>query len=195
MVGVCEPLNNRIADMKQAALLVIDVQNGAFDGVRCPPISDADRLLSNARRLIDAAREAGAPVVFIQHCDTAGAFEEGTPHWQLHPMLSTHAGDAVVTKRQSSAFEGTDLSSVLATANATQLVLCGLQSEFCVSNTARSALANRFAVLIADDAHATWPSNGRSAGEISRHANAALEAAGAELRHTDEIVQRFRRSS
>ena len=181
--------------MKQAALLVIDVQNGAFDGVRCPPISEPERLLSNARRLIDAARAAGAPVVFIQHCDTEDAFEEGTPHWQLHPMLSPQAGDPVVTKRQSSAFEGTDLAAVLANVDASELVLCGLQSEFCVSNTARSALANRFAVLIADDAHGTWPSMERSAGEISRQANADLEAAGAVLRGTDEIVERFRQST
>ena len=48
-------------------------------------------------------------------------------------------GDAVLKKRASSSFEGTDLDSQLRAEGVKRLVLCGLQSEFCVSNTARSA--------------------------------------------------------
>jgi nicotinamidase-related amidase len=80
------------------ALLVIDIQQGAFDGERCPPIDDGDALVAGARALVDAARDGGVPIVFIQHSeDEPGAFEDGTRHWQLHPDLAP-AGDDHVMK-------------------------------------------------------------------------------------------------
>ena len=62
--------------MTTQALLVIDIQRGAFDGARCPVIDRAAELVSHARMLVAAARESSTPVVFIQHLDDAGeAFE------------------------------------------------------------------------------------------------------------------------
>jgi nicotinamidase-related amidase len=45
--------------MKNTALLVIDIQRGAFDGERCSPIDRPQTLVENARGLVSAAR-AGA---------------------------------------------------------------------------------------------------------------------------------------
>lgn len=161
--------------MPTTALLIIDVQRGAFDGVLHSPINQPDALIDSARRLLNAARSGDVPVVFIQHGEGPGElFTEGTPQWALHEALVPQAGDAVVHKRASSAFEGTDLARVLAGMNADSLVLCGLQSEFCVSNTAKAALANGFAVTIASDGHSTWPSRELSAETIKAQVNAAL---------------------
>ena len=55
--------------MPNTALLVIDIQRAAFDGVRCPPMDSPGQLLRSARTLIDAARAGGHPIIFIQHCD------------------------------------------------------------------------------------------------------------------------------
>ena len=171
------------------ALLVIDLQRGAFDGARCPPIADAQPLIERATSLVAAARAAGTPIVFIQHCDTAGEpFEEGSPHWLLHEALVPLHGDTVLHKHASSAFEGTDLGQRLDALEARELVLCGLQSEFCVANTARSALARGHAVTIAADAHGTWPSADESAAAISARMNRELAAAGARLATTAELA-------
>ncbi len=67
------------------ALLVIDIQRGAFDGVRCPPIGRAEDLVRRASTLIQSARNGGVPVVFIQHCEGPGEpFEQDSPHGELH---------------------------------------------------------------------------------------------------------------
>ena len=42
--------------MTDTALLVIDIQRAAFDGVRCPPMESPDELLRSAGVLIDGAR-------------------------------------------------------------------------------------------------------------------------------------------
>ena len=187
------PLPNARCLMPNTALLIIDVQRGAFDGVLHSPINQPDTLIESATRLLNAARSGGAPVVFIQHCDGPGElFAVDTPQWALHEALVLQPGEAVVQKRASSAFEDTDLAQVLADMNADSLVLCGLQSEFCVSNTAKSALTNGFKVTIAQDGHSTWPSGERSADAIKAQVNAALAAAGAELETVDDLVAALR---
>jgi len=179
--------------MTNTALLVIDVQRAAFDGVHCPPIDRSTTLVENALELVRAAHAGGVPVVFIQHGEGPGEpFEEDSPHWQLHEALRPQADDTVVRKRASSAFEGTDLAAVLEGFGAKALVLCGLQSEFCVSNTARSALAGGFEVVLAEDAHSTWPSKTESAIEISERVNHELEAGGARLSPTASLAHALR---
>ena len=158
--------------MSTTALLVIDIQRGAFDGVRCPPIDRPTELVNNALSLIAAARDAGSTVVFVQHCDEPGQpIEEGTPHWELHEQLVPRPGDPVVKKYASSSFENTDLSDTLQQLKVKDLILCGLQSEFCVYNTGNAALDLGYTVRLAQDGHSTWPSEGRSSESISENVN------------------------
>ena len=179
--------------MKNAALLVIDIQRGAFDGERCAPIDRPETFVENALQLIGAARGSGTPVVFVKHCDSAGeVFEEGSPHWELHESLVPQTGDKVLKKYASSAFEGTDLATALEEVHVKDLVLCGLQSEFCVSNTANSALAMGFAVFVAQDAHRTWPSKTEPAFAISERVNQELKARGASLAPTAALARSLR---
>jgi nicotinamidase-related amidase len=179
--------------MNSTALLVIDVQRGAFDGERCPPIDRSDELIEHAASLIGAARAAGAPIVFIQHCDAPNqVFEEGTAHWELHERLVPLEGDVVMTTYESSAFDGTALATTLVELNAQQLILCGLQSEFCVYNTAKSALVAGYEVMIAQDGHSTWPSDGKSASAISDEVNAKLEASGAVVQPSATLARTLR---
>ena len=179
--------------MPKIAVLVIDIQRGAFDGARCPVIDRAAELVANASALVAAARAAGSPVVFIQHLDEPGAaFEKDTPHGELHGDVAPQPGEAVVRKRASSAFENTELANTLQGLGVQQLVLCGLQSEYCVYNTGKAALALGYGVRLAADGHSTWPSGGRSSEAISAGVNAELHALGAVLASTASLVVSLR---
>lgn len=181
-------------DTTLTALLVIDIQRAAFDGVRCPPMDAPERLVRHAVQLIDAARRGGHHVVFVQHGEGAGEpFEEGTSHWQLHEALKPEPADMLVHKRQSSSFNGTGLDEQLKALGVRRLVLCGLQSEHCVSNTARSALELGYGVHLADDGHGTWPWDGRTAEEIRSDVNATLAGAGAQLDSTAALCAELAR--
>jgi len=176
--------------MKRSALLVIDLQRGAFDGVRSSVISEPDRLIGNALALLRAARKSSIPIIFIQHCEGAGeVFEEGSVHGQLHESLTPLPGEKVLKKYASSAFENTDLETTLKDLEAEELVLCGLQSEYCISNTAKSALKLGFGVVVATNGHSTWPSKNESASAITARVNDELQAAGVTLRSTAEFVR------
>jgi nicotinamidase-related amidase len=179
--------------MQRTALLIIDIQRAAFDGVHLPPVDSPDRLVRNACRLLEAAREAGCPIVFVQHCEGSGQpFEEGSEHGKLHQALEPAAGEVVLKKYASSSFEGTDLDAQLKSRSVKELVLCGLQSEFCVSNTARSALQLGYTVHVAQDGHSTWPSDGRTAAAIEAEVDAELGRAGAVVASTESLALALR---
>ena len=176
--------------MKRAALLVIDLQRGAFDGVRWSVISEPQRLLGNTLALIGAARKCSLPIIFVQHCEGAGeVFEEGSVHGELHESLALLKAESILKKYASSAFENTALEKILRDLAAEGVVLCGLQSEFCIANTAKSALKLGLEVTVVSDGHSTWPANNRSAAAISARVNAELKQAGVTLRSTAEFVR------
>lgn len=179
--------------MNQTALLVIDVQQGAFNGELIPPIDRAASLIENTVSLLAAAREGGTPVIFVQHCEGPGKlFTKDTSHWELHRELAPTSREVVVQKSESSAFAGTSLASTLEAINARDLIVCGLQSEFCVANTAKAALSGGYSVAVAQDAHRTWPSNGQAAAAISEAVNQDLQARGASLSSTAALVRSLR---
>jgi len=176
--------------MKRSALLVIDLQRGAFDGVRSSVIAEPRRLISNALALVSAARRCAMPVIFMQHCEGTGEiFEEGSVQGQLHQSLAPFPTEKVLKKYESSAFENTNLERILRELAVEELILCGLQSEFCISNTAKSALNLGLGVVLAADGHSTWPTKDESAGAISARVNDELQASGVTLRSTAELVQ------
>jgi nicotinamidase-related amidase len=179
--------------MTNTALLVIDIQRAAFDGERCPPIDSPDGLVRRACELIEAARDGNCLVVFVQHCDKPDQpFEEGTDQWLLHQSLVPAPGEPVLKKYASSSFKGTELDAELKAGKIGSLVLCGLQSEFCVSNTARSAIDLGYQVRVAQDGHSTWPSEGRTAAEIKDDVNSQLAQAGAVLERTESLAHSLR---
>ncbi|QPF71685.1 isochorismatase family protein [Roseateles sp. DAIF2] len=180
--------------MSSTALLVIDIQRGAFDGVRCPPIDAAERFVGNAQLLVEAARAGGHPIVFVQHCesDPRAPFEEGSVHWQLHESLQPQGErESTLRKYAFSAFENTDLDARLKAQGLTDLVICGLQSEYCVSHATQSALQLGYRVQLAQDGHSTWPTEEQGPAEIRDQVNATLAAAGASLASSAELAARL----
>lgn len=179
--------------MSNTALLVVDIQRAAFDGVRCPPMDAPEQLLRSAQTLIAAARSGGYPIIFIQHCEGPNApFEENTEHWLLHQSLVPAPDDLQLHKYKSSSFEGTSLDAQLKARSVGELIVCGLQSENCVSNTTRAALQLGYKVHLARDGHGTWPWDGKSAGEIRAEVNTRLADAGATLAATDDLAHMLR---
>lgn len=172
------------------ALLVIDLQRCAFDGELSPAIHGAEDLLASASSLIAAARTAGAPVIFVQHCGTPDQlYAEGTERWVIHPSLAPEPTDLVVQKRQSSAFDGTELQRLLEGKQIDTVITCGAQSEFCVANTSLAALGLGFTVYVAEDAHSTWSTEACHASAIIERQNSRLSEHGAHVEPTTKLVE------
>ncbi len=157
------------------ALLVIDVQRGLCEGRWA--MFDTDRVIERINALSAACRAAGIPVIFVQH-EEVGGLEFDSDAWQLAPGLQVADGDLHLRKRASDAFHQTELNQMLQEMGATTLLVCGMQSDFCVDSTVRRSLSLGYGVTLVADAHTTMGDGELTAQQIIGHRNRTLPQLG-----------------
>jgi len=129
-------------------LLVVDVQAGVVAEAH-----ERDAVIANIAALVDRARDADVPVVWVQHHDEGLA--HGSEEWQIAPELAPAAGEPVVEKQYGDAFEDTDLEAVLAGRGAGRLVVTGAETDACIRSTLHGAIVRGYDATLVADAHTT----------------------------------------
>jgi len=156
------------------ALLVIDVQNEYVTGnlhIEYPPL---DTSLPNIATAMDAARAAGVPVIVVQHDAPEGfpVFAQGSPGWQVHPIVAGRHADHRINKSMGSVFAGTDLRQWLSAHAIDTLAVVGYMTHNCDAATIYHAAHDGLNVEFLSDATGALPyenAGGRaSAEEIHR---------------------------
>ncbi|MDQ3877398.1 MAG: cysteine hydrolase [Actinomycetota bacterium] len=137
-------LENRPA----TALLVVDVQNGVVEGAH-----ERDAVVSNIGILVEKARGANVPVVWVQHNDAG--LERETQAWKIVPELDPKHNEPLVEKSYGDSFEDTNLESVLADLGVGRLVVAGAQTDACVRSTLHGAIVRGYDATLVSDAHTT----------------------------------------
>lgn len=148
----------------KTALVVIDLQNG-IAAMPSAPVPTSE-VIKNSVALAEAFRARGLPVVLV-NVTFAEDFADAVPGrtdqsrggrqfpegWdRIIADLDGHAGDIRVTKRNWSAFYGTDLDLHLRRRGVTQIVLTGIATSIGVESTARFAHEHGYHVTVASDA-------------------------------------------
>jgi nicotinamidase-related amidase len=148
----------------KTALVVIDLQNG-ITAMPGSPLPTSD-VVKNSVELAEAFRARDLPVVLVNvtvaedfadavpgRTDRSSAGRQFPEGWdQIIADLDGHAGDIRVTKRNWSAFYGTDLDLHLRRRGVTQIVLTGIATSIGVESTARFAHEHGYHVTVASDA-------------------------------------------
>jgi nicotinamidase-related amidase len=137
-----------LSDRPHTALLVIDVQQGVVGRAH-----RRDDVVANIGTLVDRAREAGTPIVWVQH--SSDELAQGSDGWQYVPELTRRESEPLVHKTFGDSFEATDLEDVLAGAGVGRLVVTGAQTDACVRSTIHGAFARGYDVTLVGDAHTT----------------------------------------
>src|SRR5262245_46646420 len=122
-----------------SALLVIDMQQGLCSGEWAA--HDIERVLQRINGLIDRARAARVPREVSQHEEREGDRVHDTAGWQLVEGLHAQDDDPRVRKITPDSFYETELGQLLQQRGIDRLMICGLQSDFCIDTTVRRALA------------------------------------------------------
>lgn len=158
------------------ALLVIDIQNTLCVGQWA--VHDIDAMVGRINRLTGRARAVGVPVILIQHEEDHELMRHQSPGWELYDKLSAMPEDFRVRKTACDAFFKTSLHDQLQAFGVDRLIVCGLQSEFCVDSTVRGALARGYPVTLVADGHSTLDNGVLTAPQIIAHHNATLANLG-----------------
>ena len=138
-----------LTDRPHTALIVIDVQNDVVGSAH-----DRDRVVANIAGLVERAREAGTPVVWVLHSHPE-YLPRDSDGWRLVPELGTADGEPVVHKTWADSFEETDLEDVLAGFGVGRLVVTGAQTDECIRSTLHGALVRGYDATLVSDAHTT----------------------------------------
>jgi nicotinamidase-related amidase len=135
---------------RHPAVLVVDFSCG-FTDPDCTLGSDLTAEVAATKRLLDAARTKGLPVIFttigfepslkdgglwLQKVSSLGELRIGGPWVAIDPRLEPREDETVILKKGASAFFGTNLAAVLVSQQVDSVVLCGATTSGCIRATA-----------------------------------------------------------
>jgi len=144
------------------AVLVVDFSCG-FTDPACALGADMTAEVEATRRLLDAAREKGLPVVFttigfepsgkdgglwLQKAPALRDLELGGRWVEIDPRLDRREDEPVVLKKGASGFFGTNLASILVSQGVDTVILCGATTSGCVRATAIDLLQYGWPTLV-----------------------------------------------
>ena len=179
-------------DPKKTALVLIDLQN-AVVGMNPVPHTAA-QVVENSKKLADAFRVHGAPVVYVRvDLNDFMNLPVDQPHnlgdkpvpaaaSEIAASAGFQTGDLLVTKRHWGAFAGTDLEQQLKTRGVDTVVLTGISTNHGVESTARQGTGLGFAFVLVEDACAGLDA------EEHRFAFEKILPRLARIRATDEVI-------
>ena len=137
-----------LKDRPHTALLVVDVQNGVVAEAH-----ERDGVVANIASLVESARQASVPVIWVQHADEGLA--HGSDEWQIVDELRPGDAEPLIEKRYGDSFEDTDLERVLSSLGVGRLVVSGAQTDACIRSTLHGAIVRGYDAMLVSDAHTT----------------------------------------
>jgi nicotinamidase-related amidase len=161
-----EPFNLHRMEINPGAvgLLVIDMQKFFLDPDSPTFTCGGLAVLPNVKRLVDAFRRAGRPVIFTRHVHHPDGLDagimgwwwegmclEGTEESEVHGDIAPLADEKVVDKHRYSAFYNTDLETVARCLGLEDLVIAGIMTNMCCESTARDAYYRDYRVFFPAD--------------------------------------------
>lgn len=181
--------------------LVPGASEGYFQRVK-------DVVAPNIKRLLTVFRSRNRPVIFTG----TGTYNDGTelppwlkdfdnlgmalvgeriwprtddPSWQIDESVEPQPGEIVLHKTTSGPVNSTKLDQLLHNLRITSLVVAGLTTDVCVTQTARETADRGFRVVVAEDACTTLSE------EMHRAALLAFSLAFGRVRKTEDLIARL----
>ena len=134
-------------------LIVIDMQKALMDD----ELYNLNGLLDNVSKLIEAARANRVEVIYVQHDAGEGSgFSVGDEAFEIADEVAPQAGEKVFVKRASSSFTNREFAAYLEKEEGDTLLIVGLQTNFCIDATVKSAFERGYDVFIPEGTNSTF---------------------------------------
>ncbi|ADL33320.1 hydrolase isochorismatase family [Butyrivibrio proteoclasticus B316] len=134
-------------------LIVIDVQKGITD----ERLYDFDGFIRNVTNIIDAARKNNVEVIYVQHDDGPGTgFSFGDKDFEIADQVAPKENEKIFIKTINSCFGNNDLANYLRESKEKDLMIVGLQTNFCIDASVKSAFERGYKVIIPKGTNSTF---------------------------------------
>lgn len=134
-------------------LLVIDIQKGIADN----RLFNFDSFIQDTKKIIDAARDNNVEIIYVQHDDGSGTgFSVGDWNFEIVDQVAPTASEKVYIKNINSCFGNKDFVQYVDGIADKTLMVVGLQTNFCIDATVKSAFERGFDVIIPKGTNSTF---------------------------------------
>ena len=134
-------------------LLVIDMQKGLVD----EDLYAFDTFTERTTQLVDIARKNNVEVIFVQHdAGPNSGMSVGDEAFEIIDRIAPKEGEKVFVKTINSCFGNKDLKQYLKQQTDKRLMIIGLQTNYCIDCTVKSAFERGFEVIIPEGTNSTF---------------------------------------
>ena len=149
-------------------LIVIDIQKGITD----ERLYDFDGFIKNVTNIIDTARKNGVELIYVQHDDGPGTgFSVGDKDFEIAEQVAPIAGEKIFVKEINSFFGNKELTEYLEKEDDKDVMIVGLQTNFCIDASVKSAFERGFRVIIPEGTNSTFDNGYMDAETTYRYYN------------------------
>src|ERR671929_1996876 len=166
-------------DPKSAAFVIQDLQNdviiegGAFADSGAPAHATSQNVVENVRKLAEACRSSGVPVIHVWYLVEEGApgLKQNAPlfegvkganalvrgTWGAAPAegLEPQDGDLVIEKMRMNGWEGTKLELLVKGLGRDTIIVTGAWTNMSVEHTARTGADKGYYMIVPEDGCST----------------------------------------
>ena len=134
-------------------LLVIDMQKGIVD----EELYAFDTFMDRTVRLIDAARKNKVEVIYVQHDAGPGSgLSVGDSAFEIVDRVRPEPGEKIFVKTINSCFGSKDFKEYMKRQEDKRLMIIGLQTNYCIDATVKSAFERGYEVIIPEGTNSTF---------------------------------------
>ena len=134
-------------------LLVIDMQKGIAD----EELYAYDILMDRTARLIDAARKSHVEVIYFQHdAGPESGLSAGDEDFEIAGQVKPAEGEKVFVKTINSCFGNREFTEYMEKQEDKRLMIIGLQTNWCIDCTVKSAFERGFEVIVPEGTNSTF---------------------------------------
>ena len=134
-------------------LLVIDMQKGLVN----EDLYAFDTFIDRTVRLVDTARKNNVEVIFIQHdAGLDSGMSVGDEDFEIVDQIRPQKGEKVFSKTINSCFGNKEFKEYMENMDDKRLMIVGLQTNYCIDCTVKSAFERGYKVIIPEGTNSTF---------------------------------------
>ncbi|RII33726.1 cysteine hydrolase [Clostridium chromiireducens] len=171
-------------------LLVVDTQKLITN----EKLYKFDTFVSNVKELINKARENNIEVIYVRHDDGAGSeLTKGTDGFEIYEEFQPINEEKIFDKNVNSSFKGTGLLEYLTNKGEKDVIIVGLQTDYCIDATIKCGFEHGFNIIVPAYANTTVDNKFMSAENSYKYHNEFMwNRRYAECISLDETIKRMK---
>lgn len=133
-------------------LLVVDTQRLITNN----QLYNFDVFVSNVEKIIHEARSSNIEVIYVRHDDGIGTeLTKGTDGFEIYEKFKPIGEEKIFDKEVNSAFKGTGLLEYLIGKGEKDIIIVGLQTDYCIDATIKCGFEHGFNIIVPANTNTT----------------------------------------